>query len=47
MRSSRTGNIGSANAIHLENVSKNFGDYPAVRNLSLEVNRGRLLASLG
>ncbi|WP_405155794.1 ABC transporter ATP-binding protein [Paenibacillus sp. FSL K6-0108] len=47
MRSSRTGNIGSANAIHLENVSKNFGDYPAVRNLSLEVNRGEVVGFLG
>jgi ABC-2 type transport system ATP-binding protein len=47
MRTSRTGKIDSANAIHLENVSKSFGDYPAVRNLSLEVNRGEVIGFLG
>lgn len=47
MRTSRTGKIGNANAIHLENVSKSFGDYPAVRNLSLEVNRGEVIGFLG
>jgi ABC-2 type transport system ATP-binding protein len=47
MKTSRTGKIGSANAIHLENVSKSFGDYPAVRNLSMEVNRGEIIGFLG
>lgn len=47
MRTSRTSKIGNASAIHLENVSKNFGDYPAVSNLSLEVNRGEIIGFLG
>lgn len=47
MRTSSTGRIGSSNAIHLENVSKSFGDYQAVRNLSLEVKRGEIIGFLG
>lgn len=47
MRTSRMGNTGSASAIHLDNVSKNFGDFSAVRNLSLEVKRGEIVGFLG
>ncbi|MBW7473988.1 ABC transporter ATP-binding protein [Paenibacillus oenotherae] len=47
MRTSSRGKIGSAIAIHLENVSKSFGDFPAVRNLSMEVNRGEIIGFLG
>ncbi|MFS0722384.1 ABC transporter ATP-binding protein [Paenibacillus sp. 1P07SE] len=47
MSTSRTGNISSASVIHLEHVSKYFGDYPAVRNLSLDVRRGEVIGFLG
>lgn len=34
-------------AIQIDNVSKNFGDFQAVRNLSLEVKRGEIVGFLG
>ncbi|WP_020616368.1 ABC transporter ATP-binding protein [Paenibacillus daejeonensis] len=47
MRTSRTDNTGSTSAIQLEHVSKSFGNYQAVRNLSLDVKRGEVIGFLG
>ena len=47
MKTTRIGHFGNAAAIHLENVSKSFGNYSAVHNLSLEVNRGEVIGFLG
>lgn len=41
------GRRGGTNAIQLDNVSKSFGDFHAVRNLSLEVHRGEIMGFLG
>jgi len=38
----RAGKKGGTIAIQMDNVSKSFGDYQAVRNLSLEVHRGEI-----
>jgi ABC-2 type transport system ATP-binding protein len=43
----RKGKPGGSIAIQLEDVSKIFGEYRAVRNLSLEVNRGEIIGFLG
>ncbi|GBF77907.1 bacitracin ABC transporter ATP-binding protein [Paenibacillus sp. 598K] len=47
MKISPSGTINATNVIHLDNVSKSFGDYTAVRNLSLQVNRGEVVGFLG
>lgn len=43
MRENKDGTI----VIQIENVSKSFGDFQAVRNLSLEVHRGEIVGFLG
>jgi len=43
----RAGKKGGTIAIQMDNVSKSFGDYQAVRNLSLEVHRGEIIGFLG